>query len=191
MAAGHRHAIVDTAATLFRRQGYAATGTSQIVSESGAPKGSLYHYFPQGKEQIAEAAVDYAGDVVRQTLLRLLQRSSPGEALREYSRLLAGWLQDSAFQDGDPIATTLLELAPGSRSVTAAGRRAYAGWCEVLSEGLVAHGAPADRAARLALLAVAALEGALLLARVEQSGRPLLDVIEEVAALCDALTVRG
>ena len=51
-------AIRENYADLFRRQGYAGTGLNDIVELSGAPKGSLYHYFPDGKASIAEAAVD-------------------------------------------------------------------------------------------------------------------------------------
>ena len=57
----HRGAIVRAAATLFRRNGFAATGINEIAEVSGAPKGSLYHYFPDGKDQIAEAAIRFAG----------------------------------------------------------------------------------------------------------------------------------
>ncbi len=55
----HRSAIIAAAAKLFRRQGYAATGINEIADAAGAPKGSLYHYFPDGKDQIAEAAVRF------------------------------------------------------------------------------------------------------------------------------------
>ncbi|HEY9306026.1 MAG TPA: helix-turn-helix domain-containing protein, partial [Mycobacterium sp.] len=48
-----RAALIDTAATLFRRQGYAATGLTQILEEAGVKPGSLYHHFPQGKQQLA------------------------------------------------------------------------------------------------------------------------------------------
>jgi TetR/AcrR family transcriptional repressor of lmrAB and yxaGH operons len=186
---GHRQAVVRTAATLFRRQGYAATGTNQLVAESRAPKGSLYHYFPGGKEQIAEAAVTHSGSLVRMTLLDLLAVGpTPGEALRAYGELLVGWLERSDFRDGCPITTTLLELAPASEPVTAAGRAAFAGWVATLQQSLVATGAQPDRAARLAGLAVASLEGALVVARVQRDGRAVREAAEEVAALFDAAT---
>ena len=57
----HREPITDAAVRLFRRKGYAATGLNEIVEVSGAPKGSLYHYFPEGKASIAVAAVEEAG----------------------------------------------------------------------------------------------------------------------------------
>ena len=182
----HRDKIVRTAAELFRRQGYAATGTNQIVSVSGAPKGSLYHYFPGGKEHIAQEAVTYAGERVRETLARLLeQESTPGVAWKAYGRLLGGWLGDSGFRDGCPITTTLLELAPASRPVTEAGRHAFDSWVGVLQDALVAAGADGSRARRLATLAVASLEGALVLARVQSSAAPVLETTTEVATLLD------
>jgi TetR/AcrR family transcriptional repressor of lmrAB and yxaGH operons len=186
----HRQEIVRSAALLFRRQGYAATGTSQILAVSGAPRGSLYHYFPQGKEQIGQAAVDYAGELVTSTLTRLIeQNATPGAALREYGRLLGEWLQESGFQDGCPITTTLLELAPASEAVSAAGRRAFADWADVMSRALVAAGAEPHQAQRLATLAIASIEGALVLARVHQDRHVVTAVAKDVADLFDAATL--
>lgn len=185
----HRDAIVRSAALLFRRQGYAGTGTNQILAVSGAPRGSLYHYFPAGKEQIGQAAVAYAGDLVTATLERLLeQEPTPGAALRAYGRLLAGWLQDSGYRDGCPITTTLLELAPASDGVSAAGRQAFTAWTASLEQALVASGADAAQARRLATLAIAALEGALVLARVHQDSTAVTDAARDVADLFDAAT---
>src|SRR5438093_12024105 len=92
----HRDAIVRAAARLFRRQGYAATGLNQILADSGAPKGSLYHYFPQGKMQIGEDVVALAGRRLAATLTELVEAErSSGAALRRYARLLVGWLEAS------------------------------------------------------------------------------------------------
>jgi TetR/AcrR family transcriptional repressor of lmrAB and yxaGH operons len=60
-AAKHRDAIVQSAVALFRKQGYAGTGLSDILGASGAPKGSLYYYFPNGKISIGVAAIEFAG----------------------------------------------------------------------------------------------------------------------------------
>jgi TetR/AcrR family transcriptional repressor of lmrAB and yxaGH operons len=186
----HRQEIVRSAALLFRRHGYAATGTSQILAVSGAPRGSLYHYFPQGKEQIGEAAVKYAGELVTTTLTRLIaQNATPGAALREYGRLLAQWLQESGYQDGCPITTTLLELAPSSEAVSAAGRRAFDAWADVFLQALIAAGAETTEARRLATLAVASLEGALVLARVHQDSGAVTVVASDIADLFDAATL--
>ena len=122
-AATHKQNLVRTAMRLFRRQGYASTGLQQIVAESGAPKGSLYHYFPSGKEALGEAAIALAGGMIREMLAGLAARHrEPKAFLRAYCKVMAGWMEESGFRSGCPVATTLLETAPQSPAITAAGR---------------------------------------------------------------------
>ena len=112
----HRAPIINAAVTLFRRQGYAGTGLNDIVDASGAPKGSLYHYFPKGKASIATAAIEEAGLRVARTVTDLAEETgSTAELLRAHARLLAGWMKASRFRDGCPITTVLLEMAPEDR----------------------------------------------------------------------------
>jgi AcrR family transcriptional regulator len=168
---------------LFRRNGFAATGINEIAEASGAPKGSLYHYFPNGKDEIAEAAVRFAGKGVVATLEKLEKEQPSGASMiRAYCRLLAGWMAKSGFRDGCPIATTLLESAPQSAGMAAAGREAFAGWCAVIARVLLRDGFREAEARRLATLAVSSIEGALILARVEASARPIEDVAKSLAA---------
>ena len=179
----HRGAIVRAAAALFRRNGFAATGINEIAEVSGAPKGSLYHYFPNGKDQIAEAAVRFAGAGVVATLEKLEREHSTAAAMiRAYCKLLAGWMAKSGFRDGCPISTTLLESAPQSADTATAGREAFAGWCAVIARALVRDGLGKAEAGRLATLAVCSIEGALILARVESSARPIEDVAKSLAS---------
>jgi TetR/AcrR family transcriptional regulator, lmrAB and yxaGH operons repressor len=180
----HRQPIINTAVTLFRRQGYSRTGLNEIVDVSGAPKGSLYHYFPLGKSSIAVAAVTEAGRRVAATLHKLAEECrTTGELLRRHAELLAGWMRASGFRDGCPITTVLLELSPGDRDVTEAGRTAYRTRVSILAEKLVADGFSRARADTLAVLCTSALQGALIQARVERSGRPLEITAAELAKL--------
>ncbi|MCO1655747.1 TetR/AcrR family transcriptional regulator [Pseudonocardia humida] len=188
----HRAALVRAAAQLFRRQGYGATGLNEILAASRAPRGSLYHYFPQGKVQIGVEVVEYAGQRVTATLTELAQtEASPADVLRRYARMVVGWLEDSRFRDGSPITTVLLELAPQEAGVTEVGRAAFAAWSRILRDGLVAGGVPPGRAERLAGLALSALEGALVRARVEQDGGPVVDALDQVADLFDSALADG
>ena len=60
-----RERMIESAITLMRRSGYSGVGINEVLAESGAPKGSMYHYFPDGKRQVAaEALTTYAGRVV-------------------------------------------------------------------------------------------------------------------------------
>ena len=166
---------------LFRRQGYASTGLQQILAESGAPRGSLYHYFPDGKEDLGEAAVALAGSLMHEMLCDLARRHrTPRAFLKGYCETMAGWMEESAFGSGCPIATTLLETAPQSPSITGAGRRAIDDWIDVIA-GVLERGELRPSEARTkARLIVAAMEGSLILARVYQSTRPILDVAKLV-----------
>ncbi len=180
-AAEHQESLVRTAMRLFRRQGYASTGLAQILAESGAPRGSLYHYFPNGKEAVGEAAVELAGGLIRSMLAELAARHRDSKAfVRGYCKVMADWMEESGFRSGCPIATTLLETAPGSPSITAAGRRAIDGWIDVIAGALAADGTERRAARSKAQLIVAAMEGALILARVRESSRPILDVAKLV-----------
>ncbi|MED5601542.1 MAG: TetR/AcrR family transcriptional regulator [Alloalcanivorax venustensis] len=184
----HRDRLVRAAAELFRQRGYAATGINDILGLAAAPKGSFYHYFPGGKEALGAEAVRYAGDRVTDTL-QTLERDhrTPAAALRAYGALLAGWLKDSDYRDGCPLATTVLEVTPQSEPITAAAREAYAAWRRTLATLIDPDNTDGARAQRLASLAISALEGALIQARVSRDPAPIHDACEEIAALIDAL----
>lgn len=172
-----RQALVRTAVRLFRRNGYAQTGLNEILRRSGAPKGSLYHYFPGGKEELGAAAVTAACRTVERTLLELEEScSSPAEFLSSYLRLLGGWMEASGFRDGCPVATTLLEMAPDATSIAEAGRQGFEAWTVVMARALGAPGETESVRRARARTVVAAVEGALLLARAEGNGQPLYDV---------------
>lgn len=180
----HRGAIVRAAATLFRRNGYAATGINEIAEVAGAPKGSLYHYFPDGKDQIGEAAVRFAGKGGVATLEKLEKEHRTAAAMMQaYCRLLAGWMAKSGFRDGCPISTTLLESAPQSEAIALAGREAFAEWRAVIARALIRDGFSKQEARRLSTLAVSALEGSLILARVECSSEPIEDIAKSLAVV--------
>jgi TetR/AcrR family transcriptional repressor of lmrAB and yxaGH operons len=183
----HRDKIVHAAALLFRRNGYAATGMNDIVTLSGAPKGSVYHYFPEGKEQIAIETIRYASALVTKTLTELSDaHPTPSAMVRAYGKLLQGWLAKSEYQDGCPITTTLLELSASSEQVAEAGRSAFASWKSIYFDKLLAAGVPAQRAESLAAMAINSFQGALILTKVERSSRPVADVVAELSNLFDA-----
>jgi TetR/AcrR family transcriptional repressor of lmrAB and yxaGH operons len=185
----HRQPIIDASVTLFRRQGYSKTGLNDIVDASEAPKGSLYHYFPDGKSSIAAAAVEEAGRRVAATVMKLAKEcATTSDLLRAHARLLSGWMRNSGYRDGCPITTVLLELAPRDRAVTESGRKAYAARGGILTAKLIADGFSKIRAERLAILCVSALQGALIQARVERSGAPIEVTSDELARMLESTT---
>src|SRR6478735_1017848 len=83
-----RAALIDAAALLFRRQGYAATGVNQILEAADVKAGSLYHHFPNGKQQLAAAVVESAGGEIERLLRRFLD-SDASVALIEGALILS------------------------------------------------------------------------------------------------------
>jgi TetR/AcrR family transcriptional repressor of lmrAB and yxaGH operons len=184
LPAQHRPALIRAAVALFRKQGYAATGLSEILARSGAPKGSLYHYFPGGKAELGEAAVRQAGATVASTLRHLSDRApNPAEMIGAYVDLLASWMGKSQWRDGCPITTVLLETAGDHPPIAACGREAFADWAAVLSAALQGEGVEPRRAQRLARFAISALEGALVQAKVERDAAALLEAGDELVSL--------
>ena len=189
--AKHREALLAASVRLFRQKGYAATGLAEILSESGAPKGSLYHYFPGGKAEIGAEAVALAGKTVAHTLEDLAaETDGPGELMTRYLDLMAGWMAASDFRDGCPITTTLLETVPQHEAIRQVGADAFDAWAGVLTESAVAAGIPLARAESLARFAISALEGALIQCRVTGDEAPLRLVAEELGALYAAAQTR-
>lgn len=190
--AKHRQPIIDAAVTLFRQRGYAATGLNDLVEASGSPKGSMYHYFPEGKPSIAVAAVEEAGRRVVETIEAVAARtSSTADLLLEHATLLSGWMEKSGFRDGCPITTVLLELAPDDRAVTNAGRHAFDARLRVLRASLIDEGFDAERAEALALVCTNAIQGSLVMARVECSRRPIEQTAAELGRLLRAARNNG
>lgn len=188
---GQRDKIIRATAQLLRQRGYAATGLADIIETSGAPKGSLYHYFPGGKDDIAVEALRYAGEKVQATLTELAgEQPSAAAVMRRYGAMVAGWMADSKFRDGCPIATTLLETAAEKSKAAEVGRAALESWTAVLSEKLRRDGATASSAERLARFAIMSLEGALIFARVEGDATAIAAAMEDVATLMERATTQ-
>ncbi|MDX2202018.1 MAG: TetR/AcrR family transcriptional regulator [Hyphomicrobiaceae bacterium] len=175
--ARHKDSLVRTAMRLFREQGYASTGLQQILAESGAPKGSLYYYFPGGKEQLGAEAVRLAGRLMGEKLAELAAAAdTPAAFAKAYCATMAGWMQGSQFRSGCPIATTMLETAPDQPELTKAGAEALDHWIDVIAPVFRRDGSSAPRARARAQHLIAAMEGALILARIRRSPRPIHDI---------------
>jgi TetR/AcrR family transcriptional repressor of lmrAB and yxaGH operons len=179
-----RDAFVGATGVLLRRQGYEATGVNEIVASSGAPRGSLYFHFPGGKEELALAAMQREGTKLRAAIASLMgSKSDLGEALGALVDALAQGLERSGFRDGCPIATVTLEAASRSEALRATAAEVFESWIDVLQERLLSAGDDATTARRRAMLALAAVEGALILARASRDLEPLAAVRDELVAL--------
>jgi TetR/AcrR family transcriptional regulator, lmrAB and yxaGH operons repressor len=169
-----RDQIIETTSQLLEQQGYHATGLNQIVQESGAAKGSLYYYFPQGKEELTAEAIDRsAREFTRIIQTELARYNDPAETIYQFMLGLAEHVQASDCRGGAPIATVALETAGRSERLTAACQHAYGCYQGAFAARLVAGGFSEERARQLAIFIVAAIEGGIILSRTERSAAPL------------------
>lgn len=182
-----RARLVSKTGELLARQGFHATGLAQIVAESGSPRGSLYFYFPGGKEELACAALAEAGAAWRTQLEAVVDAApDPATALTAVCGVLASSLEHSGWRDGCPLATVALEAASSSEPVRAIIASHYAGWEALIAERLVALGVSAREATALATFTLATIEGAMLLSKVKRDTAPLLQAAELLAAMSRA-----
>ena len=169
-----RERMLDTTGRLLQHQGYAATGLNQVVAESQAPKGSLYFHFPGGKEQLAAEALSRSGSSWAGSLEDVLTSArTTVAAMRRWVRMLAEQLEVTDFAAGCPVATVALEAAPRSDAISVAATQVYASWVALIRARLETEGVAASRARTAAVAAVAAIEGALVLATASRDTTPL------------------
>lgn len=180
-----RDRMIAATARLLQRQGMAATGLTEVLEAAAAPRGSLYHHFPRGKNQLVAEAVRFSSARIARAIEAAMASPRPlPDAIRAFAAFYETSLASSDFRDGCPVATTALEAsALGAPEVEAACAEAFAAWQEPIARRLIAEGHPPDRAPELATLAIASLEGGLLLAQSARSMQPLHTVATHLAAL--------
>ncbi len=179
-----RDTLIDATCDLLEAQGYHATGLSKILEASGAPKGSLYYYFPEGKEELAEEAVERAGELVAARIRAgLAGKAQPANAVRQFVLRIADAVEASGYRAGGPLQSVALETANSSPRLNAACQAAYQRLQQAFAERLTQGGYGPARAAALASFVTAAVEGGIILSRTYHTGDPLRQVARELGRL--------
>jgi TetR/AcrR family transcriptional repressor of lmrAB and yxaGH operons len=184
MGQNTRDRIVVAAARLLQRQGYVGTGIKQIARDAEATLGSVYHFFPGGKEAVAVAAIRH-GEQEFAALLReaLDAEEDPAAAVESCARRLAAELRASEWRDGCPITAAALETVGTDSGLQQVCAEAFAGWERIVADRLQRSGFAPEEARELATTIVGALEGAEVTAQVRRSEEPLLVTGRQLARL--------
>ncbi|MBT1098037.1 TetR/AcrR family transcriptional regulator [Streptomyces sp. Tu102] len=184
-----RERIVAGAADMISRRGLSATSIREMAKHAKAPLGSTYHYFPDGKQQLATEAVRFTGEWVARSLRKELE-AGPAEGLRAFLALWRKIVVESDFHAGCPVLAVAIEEPPADEvppALTAAAE-VFEQWETLLADSLKAHGADAKQAAQLATLIVAAVEGTVAMCRAQRSTEPLDRTAEQLEALIASAT---
>lgn len=172
-----RQQLVETTSRLLERQGYHGTGLNQIVRESGAPRGSLYYYFPEGKEALVAAAIAEQGDRMRRFASTILSEIEDAvEAVDQVVERLIEFFSVSEHCGGAPLAAVALETSASSTRLRTTCADAYKGLIDAFAQKLTQAGYPLQQAQALATTVVASIEGAVILSRTQQSTSPMEQV---------------
>lgn len=179
-----RKKAIETAERLFRVQGYAATGLTQIIEESGSPKGSFYFHFPGGKRELATEVVAAYRTKTTAGFRALAERAAgdPGKFVRALAKAVANEMCESGWTSGCVAQTLAQELAPNDEEISHSLAALFDEWVDVIAAAIRSTDATAASARQRAVALVASLEGARTLARVHRSAAPFDAVIGQFRA---------
>jgi len=184
MAGDVKAKMVEGAARLLAERGLQATSFTEVLALTGAPRGSLYHHFPNGKDEMVAGAVDLAGE----RAIAFLDGKAGASAYEIADYFLYLWQQTlvrSNFEAG--CAVLAVTVATDSPDLLAHAATVFRKWRRRLAELLEQGGLPAADAARFAAVLVAASEGAVVAARAERDLEPFELVRESLLAQVTAL----
>ncbi|HVW42591.1 MAG TPA: TetR/AcrR family transcriptional regulator [Amycolatopsis sp.] len=188
-----RERMVFSAAQLIRERGVSGTGMRDVVAHADAPRGSLAHYFPGGKEQLVNEAIAWAGGFVARRVRRYaqaLEDPSPGALFAAMADQWRDEFTAAGYAHGCPLVAATAAVAAASESAREAVATAFEGWQRPLAAELERMGVPPARSGSLAVLMISALEGAIVLSRAGRDVAPLDTVVTELRPLLDGAVDR-
>jgi TetR/AcrR family transcriptional repressor of lmrAB and yxaGH operons len=179
-----RARLIEATRDLIEAQGYHGTGLNQVLAVSGAPRGSLYHHFPGGKDELVGEALAGAGREI-EGLVGTLGVGVAGtvELVHGLLDALADRMEAADYTKGCPVATVALEVAGTHETLQRICADVYGAWERALADRLRADGRTAAEAEELAATLLALIEGALVLARAHRSRTPVERVRRRVRTL--------
>jgi TetR/AcrR family transcriptional repressor of lmrAB and yxaGH operons len=179
--------MIAAARRLFREHGYLGTALSDVVTESAAPRGSIYFHFPGGKEELAsEVSLLHTGDHIAHINRAAATTTTAGQLIEAVIGRIRDELIASNYREGCAMAPIVIESTAASDQLGDATRRGFQDIIATLATRLTEKNVPHSRATQLATHAWSSVEGALILSRVLHSAEPFDLAIAELAATADA-----
>ena len=174
--------MVRSAADLIQRHGVNATSFSEVIAASGAPRGSIYHHFPDGKNQLATEAVQS----IAEPMLRhqgACRAQTPAGVLDWFIDIWRQVVVTSGGARGCVVAGVAIDTLPTEPELMQLVQTTFRTFIGLLSQQLEAAGETTARSKAIATAAVAGMEGAMILCRADRSVVPLEVVAAELHRL--------
>lgn len=184
-----RQRIVTATAELFRHRGFRGTALKDITRAAGATTGSVYHFFPGGKAELARVVVIETG-AAYQELFELIAGAagSAAAAVGDFFDGAADVLAQSGYLDVCPIGAVAREVASTDDELREATAQVFDAWTKAAAARLRADGIDTRTARELALVVVALLEGGFTLARAHHDAAVLRRLGRQARSLVAAAT---
>lgn len=178
-----RTLLLEAALLLFRRHGYHGVGVNEILAFSGISKGSLYHHFPDGKQELAVAVVQYLGGRVS-SMIDAERSPTTAQLVRRVGASTARWMQ-STGDDTRALMASFVTAGAELQALREAVSTAYGAVAQRLQVRLQADGFPKAAARDRAQLVLALFEGGGLLSQAQGQPQLFARAIECAAVLCE------
>ena len=179
-----RQRMVQATCELLEEQGYHATGLSEILQRSDTPRGSLYYYFPEGKEELAIEAIEQQGRLIESRLREAIAASDDAaEAIGGLFCRLAHAASTSGARALSPLAVVALESSSTNERLRQTCAAIYEDWRALFEVKLLTCGFAPEHAASLSLMILGSMEGAMMLTKTLRSGDPLHQTGQHLAHL--------
>jgi TetR/AcrR family transcriptional repressor of lmrAB and yxaGH operons len=180
-----RAKMLVSAAEVMRERGAAGVTIDEVLTRSGAPRGSVYYHFPEGRNQILAEALKYAGDAITADIDAAAGRGAK-VLIRQFVDFWERVLAESDFHAGCPVVAAAIGSCDDEVPLAAEAARIFAHWRTALTWAFVADGFEESDADSLAVMSIATLEGAVVLCRSSHSSEPLHKVYEQLEFLVKA-----
>lgn len=182
-----RQSMVLAAVELLRERGVDGVTLEDVLSRSGAPRGSIYHHFPGGRAQIIDEAAQLSGDAISRLIADAADRG-PAAVVDELTTFWRKLLRKHKFGVGCPVVSIAVSAAPDS-ALARHANQIFRTWHGLITDCLTADGLDTAAARRLATMSLGAIEGAITMCRATSSPQPLDDVNAELKLLLAARTL--
>ena len=175
--------ILAAASRLFQVKGYHATGLNEILKESNSPKGSLYYYFPDGKEELALEAVKLASQFIQTRIQEALAKySNPIEAIQYNIKCISESLEEGKVQNVS-IGLLALETHLSSEPLRKACNEAFYAFKNIYAQKLIENGLAKEVAQELGAVILAMIEGAITISVTQNNDADLMAVSKQIRIL--------
>lgn len=173
--------IIEIATKLFQKKGYMSVGLNEILQTCNISKGALYHYFPEGKEQLLITCLETLSQMISEDMEQIFHSStSTRNALQSLLHKLIRSYDNEGTIAGYTFTSIVSEMGAVSENIRLACVRLYENIEHIIASKLEQEGLSSEAAANEASLIVSTIEGGIMLSLTKRSSRPLRIIAQQL-----------